>query len=84
MVNGALIWHLLKMITIQSHTYSYTGGRGDHTMHQLAHLVQLGVQCLAQGHFDTDFGGTSGSHAATLYPRATAADLQAHNSQLVD
>ena len=35
-------------------------------MHQLAHLVKLGVQCLAQGHFDTDFGGTSGSHAATL------------------
>ena len=36
----------LKMITTQSHTHSYTGGRGDHTMHQLAHLVQLGVQCL--------------------------------------
>ena len=45
--------------------------------------IRGSVSC-SKGHFDTDFGGTSGSHAATLYPRATAADLQAHNSQLVD
>lgn len=38
--------------------HTLTGGGGNHARCQPAHQEQLGVQCLAQVHFDTLSGGT--------------------------
>ena len=61
-----------------SYTHSHTDARGNHARHQPVHREQFGVQCLAQGHFDTDSGGTrvwTGNLVVTirsLYPWATS------------
>ena len=56
---------------IHPHTHSYTDGGVNHARHLPAHQEQLGVQCLAQGHFDTDSGGArvrTGDLAVTIQP----------------
>ena len=43
-------------ITFTIHTHA----RGNHARHQPAHRDQLGVQSLAQGHFNSNSGGSPG------------------------
>lgn len=58
---SALFWstdyseHFTTLANI--HPYSNTDGRGFHARCQLAPQEQLGVQYLAQGHFDSLSGG---------------------------
>ena len=68
-INGKWFIYVAPLIQGAFHRYSFThshtGGGGNHARHQPAHREQLGVQCLAQGHFDSKAPDTPGTFWAT-------------------
>ena len=49
---------ILGTIIIVHYILPFTHTRGNHARHQPADRELIGVQCLAQGHFCTNSGGT--------------------------